>query len=330
MNIGQNHKSPFKATPSNKFKVDLPPPDIGLSKMKTNQKTIDMTLSKNHFVLVQISTKETDPSSMDIIMALVQRKMTVLGFEEESPNTLHIFFHQTDFSEADWNSLLNQLWELDLLDKHSPITLKNIPEENWNETWEKTYYQPICIEQQVYIRASFHPPNHSVPHEIIVDPKMSFGTGHHPTTELMLTEMSNMDFKKKNVIDMGCGSGILAIYAAQKGAGRTVAIDIDDWAVENTKENIALNNISQEITVIKGDERALSEYPFSADVFLANINLGVIVTQVQQYLKAIHSGGKLLLSGILAEDYTAVIEAVQKKETIKKEKNGWLLLVFEC
>ncbi len=289
-----------------------------------------MTPSHNNFVLVQISTVETNPSYQDMILALVQSKMNVLGFEEESPNTLNIYFHQTNFSEAEWNSLQQQLLELGLLEKHASITVKNIPEENWNETWEKTYYQPICIEQQVYIRASFHPPNRSVPHEIIVDPKMSFGTGHHPTTELMLTEMSHMAFKGKKVIDMGCGSGILAIYAAQKGASRTVAIDIDDWAVENTKENIALNNISHAITVIKGDERALTEGPFSADVFLANINLGVIVTQVQEYLKTITQGGKLLLSGILSEDYTVVLEAVQKKEIIKKEKNGWLMLVFDC
>ncbi|MGZ5284334.1 MAG: 50S ribosomal protein L11 methyltransferase, partial [Kaistella sp.] len=125
-------------------------------------------------------------------------------------------------------------------------TYREMPNINWNEEWEKNF-DPINVENQVSIRAEFHP-NQNLTHEIIIQPKMSFGTGHHATTYLMIQQMLDMDFTDKTVLDMGCGTSVLAIFAKQKGAGKTVAIDIDEWSVENSKENAERNNVELEIS----------------------------------------------------------------------------------
>ena len=180
-------------------------------------------------------------------------------------------------------------------------TFQEMPNINWNEEWEKNF-SPINIENQVSIRAEFHE-NQNLPHEIIIQPKMSFGTGHHATTYLMIQQMLDMDFQNKTVLDMGCGTSVLAIFAKQRGAGKTVAIDIDEWSVENSKENAERNNVELEIS--QGTAENLGAENF--DIILANINRNILISDIPTYVSVLNPGGQLLLSGLCFFDVDDIL-----------------------
>lgn len=184
---------------------------------------------------------------------------------------------------------------------------------NWNEEWEKNF-SPINIDDKVLIRAEFHEPKPEM-HEIIIQPKMSFGTGHHPTTHLMVQQMMDMDLQDKTVLDMGCGTSVLAIYAKQRGAGKTVAIDIDEWSVENSKENAERNGV--ELSISQGTADNLGTEKF--DVILANINRNILISDIPTYVSVLNDGGKLLLSGLCFFDVDDILQ-VCKEENLKMEK----------
>ena len=190
---------------------------------------------------------------------------------------------------------------------------EEMPNINWNEEWEKNF-SPINVEDKVLIRAEFHEPNPSL-HEIVIQPKMSFGTGHHPTTHLMIQQMLDMDLENKKVLDMGCGTSVLAIFAKQKGAGRTVAIDIDEWSVENSKENAARNNVELDIEL--GTAENLGKEKF--DIILANINRNILISDIPTYVLVLEDGGKLLLSGLCFFDVDDILE-VCTEQNLKLEK----------
>lgn len=190
---------------------------------------------------------------------------------------------------------------------------EEMPNINWNEEWEKNF-SPINVEDKVLIRAEFHEPNPSL-HEIVIQPKMSFGTGHHPTTHLMIQQMLDMDLENKKVLDMGCGTSVLAIFAKQKGAGRTVAIDIDEWSVENSKENAARNNVELDIEL--GTAENLGKEKF--DIILANINRNILISDIPTYVSVLEDGGKLLLSGLCFFDVDDILE-VCTEQNLKLEK----------
>ena len=190
---------------------------------------------------------------------------------------------------------------------------EEMPNINWNEEWEKNF-SPINVEDKVLIRAEFHEPNPSL-HEIVIQPKMSFGTGHHPTTHLMIQQMLDMDLENKKVLDMGCGTSVLAIFAKQKGAGRTVAIDIDEWSVENSKENAARNNVELDIEL--GTAENLGQEKF--DIILANINRNILISDIPTYVSVLEDGGKLLLSGLCFFDVDDILE-VCTEQNLKLEK----------
>ena len=192
-------------------------------------------------------------------------------------------------------------------------TYEEMPNINWNEEWEKNF-SPINVEDKVLIRAEFHEPNPAM-HEIVIQPKMSFGTGHHPTTHLMIQQMLDMDLENKKVLDMGCGTSVLAIFAKQKGAGRTVAIDIDEWSVENSKENAARNNVELEIEL--GTAENLGKEKF--DIILANINRNILISDIPTYVSVLEDGGKLLLSGLCFFDVDDILE-VCTEQHLKLEK----------
>jgi ribosomal protein L11 methyltransferase len=192
----------------------------------------------------------------------------------------------------------------------SPIyEINELPEKNWNEEWEKNF-EPIVIRDSCYIRAPFHP-QAAYPFEIVIEPKMSFGTGHHATTSLMISEMMDIDMQEKAVLDAGCGTGILAIFAEMLGAGAITAVDIDDWSYRNAVENTALNNC-QRITV-KQDDISVYRENATFDVILANINLNVLKASLQVYSFICKPGGYLLMSGILITDI----------ETLKMDAEGF-------
>ncbi|MCH5231884.1 MAG: 50S ribosomal protein L11 methyltransferase [Muribaculaceae bacterium] len=224
--------------------------------------------------------------------------------------------------------------ELENLIENFPISCnlslesKLIQGQDWNKEWEQNYFKPILIDDKLVVRSSFHTDYPSAPIEIIIDPKMAFGTGHHATTSGMARMLMEEDLSRKTVIDMGTGTGILAIIAKKLGAGETIGIDIDEFAIENARENVRLNNV--DCKMIVGDDHAL-ENLLPSDIFLANINLNVITSFISVYKKYLKSGGILLLSGFLTEDRETILDGALKNGfslVAEKEENNWLTLKF--
>lgn len=175
-----------------------------------------------------------------------------------------------------------------------------VEDKDWNEEWEKNYFQPIHIGNECQIRASFHPEKPGFRHNILIDPKMAFGTGNHETTYLMIQAMLASDLKGQEVLDMGCGTAVLAILAHQQGAKRIVAIDIDEWAYNNALENIHLNQ-AEEIQVLLGGAERIAETG-TYDTILANINRNILLHDIHHYAQALKEGGQLIMSGFYEED----------------------------
>ena len=222
-----------------------------------------------------------------------------------------------------------QLQEINMFSNEAveiSYTYQEMPNINWNEEWEKNF-EPINVEDQVSIRAEFHS-NQNLPHEIIIQPKMSFGTGHHATTYLMIQQMLDMDFENKTVLDMGCGTSVLAIFAKQKGAGKTVAIDIDEWSVENSKENAERNNVDLDISQGTADNLGAENF----DIILANINRNILISDIPTYVSVLTDGGQLLLSGLCFFDVADILEVcMEQKLTLKRElqREEWVSLLLE-
>ncbi|MFW2135396.1 50S ribosomal protein L11 methyltransferase [Chryseobacterium sp. TY4] len=202
---------------------------------------------------------------------------------------------------------------------------RQMPNINWNEEWEKNF-TPINIDDKVLIRAEFHE-SQNLPYEIIIQPKMSFGTGHHATTHLMIQQMYDMDFNGKKVLDMGCGTSVLAIFAKQRGAGETLAIDIDEWSVENSHENAERNKVDLKIEL--GTAENLGKEKF--DVILANINRNILISDIPTYVKDLNDNGELLLSGLCFFDVDDILE-VCKTENLtlvrQLQREEWVSLLL--
>ncbi|WP_313027940.1 50S ribosomal protein L11 methyltransferase [Soonwooa sp.] len=203
---------------------------------------------------------------------------------------------------------------------------RQMPNINWNEEWEKNF-TPINIDDKVLIRAEFHE-SQNLLYEIIIQPKMSFGTGHHATTHLMIQQMYDMDFKDKKVLDMGCGTSVLAIFAKQRGAGETLAIDIDEWSVENSHENAERNNVDLKIEL--GTAENLGKEKF--DVILANINRNILISDIPTYVKDLNDGGELLLSGLCFFDVDDILEVCKAQNlTLERQlqREEWVSLLLK-
>jgi ribosomal protein L11 methyltransferase len=208
-------------------------------------------------------------------------------------------------------------------------TYSVIGRKNWNEEWEKSY-APIVIGEQCLVRASFHQGLGSYAYEIIINPKMSFGTGHHETTSLMLENQLHIVHTGKRVLDIGCGTGILAIMACKRGAARADAFDTDEWAVENSRENFELNNCRQ-ATVQQGTVREVKLAP-GYDILLANINRNVLLDEMPVYASLLTSGGFLLLSGFYEKDIADIEKMAITQgfiKTAQRIKRPWASLVLK-
>ncbi len=206
------------------------------------------------------------------------------------------------------------------------FTIQQIEEENWNQSWESNF-EPVVIPGKIQVRAHFHEPIDSVDHQILITPKMSFGTGHHPTTKMMMMAMLQTDFKGKTVADFGTGTGILSILAVQLGASSVAAIDNDDWSIENVKENINLNNANG-IEVSKAEDLDNID---AVDVMLANINKNVLIEHVQSIRAKTHEKGILIISGLLRSDYEDIMHVFGPyfgTNHQKFEEGDWLAISF--
>lgn len=196
--------------------------------------------------------------------------------------------------------------------------------EDWNEEWEKNYFKPIVVGERCVVHSSFHTDIPEVEYDIVVDPKMAFGTGHHSTTANMMTLILESDLKDKGVIDMGTGTGILAILAAMKGAKPVVGIEIDPYAWENAVENVKLNGVEAEM--ICGDASVLDRLQ-AADYFFANINRNVITADIGKYVQALKEGGRMFLSGFYKGEDVEIIKEAAEAHGLRMEREmedgGW-------
>jgi len=228
--------------------------------------------------------------------------------------------------KQEWNSkILDDVFLLHSNEFNITFEHNEIVQTNWNEEWEKNF-NPIQVDDLVSIRAPFHT-NPSLQFDIVIEPKMSFGTGHHETTHMMVQHLLALDLDTKKVLDMGCGTGILAIFAEMKGAKPIDAIDIDSWCYENSLENIQRNNCNH-ITVYEGDASVLKE---KYDVIIANINRNILLSDMKTYTDCLNENGVLLLSGFYKEDIVIIEDEVTKHgltfETMI-QRNNWVALKY--
>jgi ribosomal protein L11 methyltransferase len=246
-------------------------------------------------------------------------QLAQVGFEgfEEGENILKAFIKQNEFSAAAVDEIANS--------NKLSYTLLNIEQQNWNAQWESSF-EPVVINNFAAVRAGFHQPVKNVQHEIIITPKMSFGTGHHATTYLMMEQMSQLNFTGKSVMDFGTGTGVLAILAEKMGAIEIIAIDNDDWSIDNAKENIG-NNKCTHIVIEKGESIGANR---KHDIILANINLNVIVQNMPLIAAACKPGTQILLSGFLSTDEAAIKSSLSANglvfNTVTQQKD-WLCIL---
>lgn len=269
---------------------------------------------ENH---IQITFPNIQPEQQEWLIA----HLAELGYEgfEENPDELKAFIAEKDFDRG----LLKEIAFKYQLDFSETI----IAAQNWNEVWESNF-PPVRVGDFVGIRAEFHQPIENVEHEIVITPKMSFGTGHHMTTAMMLNQMRYIDFQNKAVLDFGTGTGILAILAEKLGASTVVGIDNDDWSILNATENAERNQCSRILFQKADDPGSGQRY----DIILANINRNVILDNMEKLCTQLNPGDVLLVSGYLGEDEPAISAAAATfglRSTKGVEKYTWCCCKYE-
>lgn len=252
---------------------------------------------------------------------ILEAELAEIGFESfvNEKNTLKAYIGVDSFVSSDLEAILSSY-----ADNLRDSKIQNIAHTNWNAVWEASY-EPVLIENNIYIKAPFHKDHPSAEISITLDPNMSFGTGHHPTTHMMLKELSLIDLRNKSLCDFGCGSGILSIYASIKGASG-IGIEIDEHAAEAARTNLKINDVYN-FDIITGDIGTLGERSF--DIIAANINRNVIEESLEQFKNVIPPGGKLLCAGFLNADEEGLTKRLNKAgfQIIRKdEKEGWTML----
>lgn len=251
-----------------------------------------------------------------------------VGFESfvECEGGLTAYIQQT---LCDENAIKIAITEFPLPDTDITYTYTEAEDKDWNEEWEKNFFQPIVIDNRCVIHSTFHKDYPKAEYDIVINPQMAFGTGHHETTSSILGELLEADLKGKSVLDMGCGTSILAILASMRGAGKVTAIDIDDWCVNNSRDNIALNGISN-ITVELGDASLLNgREPF--DVVIANINRNILLQDMPAYAACMKKGSELYISGFYTEDIPVLREKAESlgmEYVHHREKHNWAAVKF--
>lgn len=232
-------------------------------------------------------------------------------------------------SQCDEATIKETLTEFPLPDTVITYTYVEAEDKDWNEEWEKNFFQPIIIGDRCVIHSTFHKDVPQADYDIVINPQMAFGTGHHETTSLIIGELLENELEGKSLLDMGCGTSILAILAQMRGACPCIAIDIDEWCVRNSIENIALNQVD-DIAVSQGDASSLvGKGPF--DVIIANINRNILLNDMKQYVACMHPGSELYMSGFYVDDIPVIREEAEKNQLSfvhHKEKNRWAAVKF--
>ena len=273
---------------------------------------------------VTFTTSPCNETVNDVVSALAGE----IGFESfvEWENGVQAYIQQSLFDEE---ALKAMVAEFPLPDTKIEYTIVEAEDKDWNEEWEKNFFQPIVIGDRCCIHSTFHKDTPQTEYEILINPQMAFGTGHHETTSSIISELLEADLQGKSILDMGCGTSILAILASMRGADPITAIDIDDWCVNNSRDNIALNGIDN-ITVEWGDANLLKgREPF--DVIIANINRNILLADMAQYAACMHSGSELYMSGFYVQDIPVIQEKAESlgMEFIHhREKNNWAAVKF--
>jgi len=273
-----------------------------------------------NYIEVSITIRPAEEYIADVLAA----ELGEIGFDSFVPteNGLTAYIKEENFDKEKFEILTNNF----PLGEAIEFSIDSIPQQNWNEEWEKNFFEPIVIGSECVIHSSFHKNIPQAKYEIVIDPKMSFGTGHHETTSLMIEEILKMDFVNKKVLDMGCGTSVLAILAAMRGANDVTAIDIDSWCTENSQENIELNRVSG-IKILLGGAELLEKMKF--DIIIANINRNILLADMKQYAACLPIGGELYMSGFYKNDIP-VIETEAANNGLKleyfHEKNNWIVL----
>lgn len=263
---------------------------------------------------VEVTIRCQSAAQHDVLIA----KLTGIGFEgyEEAEKILKAYIPQEGFDEA--------LLEITTRPYNLPYSIAVIKQENWNQVWEAGF-EPVIIDDFCAIRAEFHAAVQDVRHEIIITPKMSFGTGHHATTHMMIASMRKIEWKEKTVFDFGTGTGVLAILAEKLGTARITAIDNDHWSVENAHENLLVNHCVKIELYLADSLPSGQQY----DVILANITKHVILTHLPSFAKHLLPDGIIIISGLLVEDEEETLKAAGhsnlKQAGLQKQKN-WICM----
>ncbi|GHT66959.1 ribosomal protein L11 methyltransferase [Bacteroidia bacterium] len=265
---------------------------------------------------IQLTLNPNTEIHRDVLSAL----LADIGFESfvESEQGVTAYIPENQYSENQLSSVLGDLPLPDLSVQYQAVYVKS---KDWNEEWEKYFFQPIIIDNQAVIHSSFHKDIPVLKYDIVIDPKMAFGTGHHATTSMMVSYLLETEPKGKSMLDMGCGTAVLAILAAMKGAQPVRAIDNDEWAYKNAMENIRLNK-TPDIQVELGDASLLGNETY--DFIFANINRNILLNDIPTYVKCMRPGSSLFMSGFFREDASIIIETGKKQglELVSEKENG--------
>lgn len=262
----------------------------------------------------------------DILSAILAE----IGFESFIPseNGLTAYIQK---NQADIEKLGKTINEFPIQGVYINYEILDAEYKDWNEVWEEEGFHPIIIDDRIVIHDVKHSDVPNLPYDIVISPKLAFGTGSHQTTRLILRELLRLDLKGKKVIDAGTGTGILSIMCIKKGAAEVFAYDIDEWSVENTKDNLLLNAIHNEVRVELGDSSVLDKTD-NADLILANINRNILLNDIESFALKLVAKGLLLISGFYTDDASLLIEAANKHglQFVKKEcDENWCMLLFE-
>jgi ribosomal protein L11 methyltransferase len=263
----------------------------------------------------------------DVLSAMLAE----IGFESfsQTEDCLMAYIQQSVWSEAGMQEIVQDFC---LPEVEISYTVAEAPDEDWNQVWEEEGFQPVQVSDEIVVHDVKHTDVPQVKYDILITPRLAFGTGSHETTRLILRTLAQLDLAGKHIIDAGTGTGILSIMAIKRGSESVFSYDIDEWSVENTKDNLLLNHIYNNVEVEVGDSSVL-EGQEKADLLIANINRNILLQDLPRFAKDVKEKGQMILSGFYLEDVQTLVEAASKLgfSLSKTENEGdWVMLLFEA